>query len=71
MKHYTLTEIKQLRNYSIGGNIYENTCCLSLYNEDEDGNESDTVSIELTQRDIRSMISSLALYLKSEVEEGE
>lgn len=68
MKHYTATEIKELHHFSVGGNIYENLCHLSLYNEDEQGIESDTVVIELTQKDIRSLIKCLGLYLKPEEE---
>lgn len=66
MKKYTSTEIKTLHEYSVGGNIHENTCWLSLYNEDEDGVETDTVEIELTQKRIRGLIKSLETFLKPE-----
>lgn len=66
MKHYTATEIKELNSFSTGGNIYENTCELTLFNEDENGIESDTVVIHLTQRDLRSLIKSLEYHLKPE-----
>ena len=66
MKQYTATEIKELNTFATGGNIYENTCYLTLFNEDENGIESDTVVIHLTQRDLRSLIKSLEHYLKPE-----
>ena len=66
MKHYTATEIKHLNRFSFGGNIYENICWLTLFNEDENGVESDTVVIELTQKDIRNMIKCLEYHLKPE-----
>lgn len=66
MEGYTFTKIKNLTDFATGGNIYENTCWLSLYNVDENGNEIDTVVIELTQKDIRSLIKSLETFLKPE-----
>lgn len=66
MKNYTCTEIKNLHEFSVGGNIYENMCYLSLFNEDDNGVETDTVVIELTQKDIRSLIKSLETFLKPE-----
>ena len=69
MKHYTATEIKKLNTFSISGNFYENTCVLNLYNWDDDTEiESDSVYIELTQKDIRSLIKCLSLHLKPEEE---
>lgn len=69
MKHYTATEIKKLNAFSISGNFYENTCVLNLYNWDDDTEiESDSVYIELTQKDIRSLIKCLSLHLKPEEE---
>ena len=65
-KQYTSTEIKELHEFSVGGNIYENICWLSLFNEDDYGVETDTVVIELTQKDIRSLIKSLETFLRPE-----
>lgn len=57
-------DIKHLREFSVGGNIYEDTCWLSLYNEDIEGNEYDTVYIELDRKQIRSLIKVLEMHLK-------
>lgn len=70
MKHYTATEIKKLNSFSFSGNTNTNICRLSLYNwDDETEMETDSVVIELTQKDIRDMIKCLNEFLKPEVEE--
>ena len=69
MKHYTATEIKELTNFAVGGNTHTNVCHLTLFNEDENGVESDTVVIELTQKRLRSLITMLQVCLKPGEEE--
>ena len=69
MKHYTSTEIKELTDFAVVGNIHTNVCSLTLFNEDENGVESDTVVIELTQKKLRSLITMLQTYLKPGEEE--
>lgn len=67
MKHYTATEIKKLNTFSTSGNFYENTCRLNLFNwDDETEMETDSVYIELTQKDIRNLIKCLQIHLKPE-----
>ncbi len=60
--------ITHVRNFSVGGNSIERTCSLSLWNEDEEGNERDTTSIDLTQGQLKSLIKMLQCYV---VEKGE
>ena len=70
MKHYTATEIKELNSFSIMGDPNTNICTMTLYNWDDDTEmETDSVFIELTQKDIRAMVRCLEAYLKPEVEE--
>lgn len=58
-------EIKEVNSWSIGGNlITKNNFTLTLYNEDDNGNETDTVFIRLTEKDLRDMIKVLSIYLK-------
>ena len=58
-------EIKEVNSWSFGGNlITKNNFTLTLYNEDDNGNETDTVFICLTEKDLRDMIKVLSIYLK-------
>lgn len=58
-------EIKEVNSWSFGGNlITKNNFTLTLYNEDDNGNETDTVFIRLTEKDLRDMIKVLSIYLK-------
>ena len=58
-------EIKEVNSWSFGGNlITKNNFTLTLYNEDDAGNETDTVFIRLTEKDLRDMIKVLSIYLK-------
>ena len=58
-------EIKEVNSWSFGGNlITKNNFTLTLYNEDDNGNETDTVFIRLTEKDFRDMIKVLSIYLK-------
>ena len=58
-------EIKEVNRWSFGGNlITKNNFTLTLYNEDDNGNETDTVFIRLTEKDLRDMIKVLSIYLK-------
>ena len=65
MKHYTCTEIKTLNEFSVGGNLNNpDSCFLTLYNEDDNGIESDTVEIHLPQKRLESLIKCLIYYQK-------
>ena len=58
-------EIKEVNSWSFGGNlITKNNFTLTLYNEDDAGNETDTVFIRLTEKDLQDMIKVLSIYLK-------
>ena len=58
-------EVKDVNSWSFGGNlITKNNFTLTLYNEDDNGNETDTVFIRLTEKDLRDMIKVLSIYLK-------
>ena len=58
-------EIKEVNSWSFGGNlITKNNFTLTLYNEDDNGNETDTVFICLTEKDLRDMIKVLSISLK-------
>ena len=58
-------ETKEVNSWSFGGNlITKNNFTLTLYNEDDNGNETDTVFICLTEKDLRDMIKVLSIYLK-------
>ena len=58
-------EIKEVNSWSFGGSlITKNNFTLTLYNEDDNGNETDTVFICLTEKDLRDMIKVLSIYLK-------
>lgn len=58
-------EIKEVNSWSFGGNlITKSDFTLTLYNEDDNGNETDTVFIRLTEKDLRDMIKVLSIYLK-------
>ena len=58
-------EIKEVNSWSFGGNlITKKNFTLTLYNEDDAGNETDTVFIRLTEKDLRDMIKVLSIYLK-------
>ena len=58
-------ETKEVNSWSFGGNlITKNNFTLTLYNEDDAGNETDTVFIRLTEKDLRDMIKVLSIYLK-------
>ena len=58
-------EIKEVNSWSFGGNlITKSDFTLTLYNEDDNGNETDTVFIRLTEKDLRAMIKVLSIYLK-------
>ena len=58
-------EIKEVNSWSFGGNlITKSDFTLTLYNEDDNGNETDTVFICLTEKDLRDMIKVLSIYLK-------
>lgn len=60
--------ITYVRNFSVGGNSIEGTCSLSLWNEDVDGNEVDSTTIDLTQGQLKSLIKMLQLYIKEDEE---
>ena len=59
MEKYTRTRIKELNEFSVGGNFYTGNYWLSLYNEDEKGNETDTVMINLSRDRLGALIASL------------
>ena len=57
-------EIKEVKSWSFGGNlITKNNFTLTLYNEDDAGNETDTVFIRLTEKELRGMIKALSSCL--------
>ena len=59
-------EIKEVNNWSFGGNlITKNNFTLTLYNEDDAGNETDTVFIRLTEKELRGMIKALSSCLNA------
>ena len=58
-------EIKEVNSWSFGGNlITKSDFTLTLYNEDDNGNETDTVFIRLTEKELRGMIKALSSCLK-------
>ena len=58
-------EIKEVNSWSFGGNlITKSDFTLTLYNEDDNGNETDTGFIRLTEKELRDMIKVLCIYLK-------
>jgi hypothetical protein len=59
MKKYTRTRIKELNEFAVGGNFYTGNYWLTLYNEDETGNETDTVVINLSRDRLCALIASL------------
>lgn len=62
------SDAKELTRWSIGGNYNhpEDGCFLSLYNEDNNGNETDSVSIHLTPRDIEYLYKEFERYIQKE-----
>lgn len=64
MEKYTRTKIKELDQFSVGGNIYTGECYLTLFNEDKDGNETDTVVINLSRDRLASLIACLQAIQK-------
>lgn len=64
-KRMTEYGIKVLNNWPIGGNIYEaDSCSLAIWNEDGQGNEVDSCTINLSDKDVRALIKSLSFFLK-------
>lgn len=59
-------DITRVHNFSVGGNSFERTCSLSLWNEDADGNEVNSTSIDLTQGQLKSLIKMLQYYVKED-----
>ena len=58
-------EVKEVNSWSFGGNlITKNNFTLTLYNEDDAGNETDTVFIRLTEKELRGMIKALISSLE-------
>ena len=58
-------KIKEVNSWSFSGNlITKSNFTLTLFNEDDNGNETDTVFIRLTEKDLRDMIKVLSIYLK-------
>ena len=58
-------EIKEVNSWSFSGNlITKNNFTLTLYNEDDNGNETDTVFIRLTEKELRGMIKALSSSLE-------
>lgn len=57
-----MSEIKKLNSFSVSCNIYRpwDGCSLTLYNEDADGNTSDDVYIDLSPKEIDSLIKMLS-----------
>ena len=52
MKKYN-DEIKEVNSWSFGGNlITKSDFTLTLYNEDDNGNETDTVFTRLTEKEL-------------------
>ena len=60
-----MREIKELNSWAVGGNTFhpEEGYSVTLYNEDENGNETDTVFINLSPERLRGMIESLEYVL--------
>ena len=59
------SEIKEVNSWSFGGNlITKSNFTLTLYNEDDNGNETDTVFIRLTEKELRGMIENLSRCLE-------
>lgn len=56
-----MREIKELNGWSVGGNIFhpEDGYSLTLFNEDETGNETDTVVINLSVDRVHGLIATL------------
>lgn len=58
-------EIKEVNSWSFSRNlITKNNFTLTLYNEDDNGNETDTVFIRLTEKELRGMIKALSSSLE-------
>lgn len=66
-----LSDIKELKFWSIGGNQYhlDKGCLMTLYNEDENGNETDSVLINLTPKSIFQLIRVLYGFCQDDVKE--
>ena len=58
-------EIKEVNSWSFSGNlITKSNFTLTLFNEDDNGNETDTVFIRLTEKELRGMIKALSSSLE-------
>ena len=67
-KRMTEYGIKVLNNWSVGGNIYEaDSCSLALWNEDEQGNEVDSCTINLSDKDVKALIKSLSSMIERRI----
>ena len=64
MEKYTRTRIKELNQFSVGGNVIAGEYFLTLFNNDENGNETDTVVINLSRDRIASLITCLQAIQK-------
>lgn len=62
------TEVKELNSWSIGWNEFEpNSTFLSLYNwDDATEDETDTVVIHLSDKDVQDLAKCLNMILKGE-----
>ena len=58
-------KIKEVNSWSFSGNlITKSNFTLTLFNEDDNGNETDTVFIRLTEKELRGMIKALSSSLE-------
>ena len=57
--------MKELHNWSVGGNPRENTYSMTLFNYDERGDETDSVFIDLTKEDIQQIIKALTIMVNA------
>lgn len=59
-----MSDDKKFNSFSISGNILhrEHGCTLSFYNEDENGDEHDTLSIWLSPEQVSSLIKMLSNF---------
>lgn len=64
-KPHIKNEVKELREFSVGGNLLdkEHGCIIAMYNEDEEGNEHDSVYIRLSPKQARALIDDLLMFL--------
>lgn len=59
-----MSDVKKFNSFSISGNVWnlKQGCTLSFYNEDENGDEHDTLSISLSSEQVSNLIKMLSEF---------